>query len=111
MTETAAPDSTGGECTLLHLEIRPGTEAEYARRHDEIWPEMVAAIRSSGISELRIFRHDRSISIYAVCRPDAETAFARLGQTDVNERWNQHMADVLVDRSAAIFSPQVWVME
>lgn len=111
MTETAASESNGVEHTLLHLEIRPGTEAEYGRRHDEIWPEMVAAIRASGISELRIFRHDRSISIYAVCQPDAETAFARLAETDVNERWNEHMADVLVDRSAATFSPQIWVME
>ena len=29
--------------------IRPGTEAEYKRRHDEIWPELVADIQDAGI--------------------------------------------------------------
>ena len=99
------------EHVLMHLEIRPGTAEEYERRHREIWPEMVEAIRDSGIRELRIFRHDCAISIYAVCEPDAEEAFALLGRTAVNTRWNEHMSDVLVDRSAAIFSPEIWVME
>ena len=94
----------------MHLEIRAGAEDEYRKRHDEIWPEMVDAIKASGINELRIFRHDLQISIYAVCEPDADRAFARLCETDVNTRWNQHMADVLVDRAAAIFSPEIWVM-
>ena len=26
------------------FEIRPGTEDEYKKRHDEIWPELVNAI-------------------------------------------------------------------
>jgi L-rhamnose mutarotase len=99
------------EHVIMHLEIRPGTEGEYQKRHDEIWPEMVGAIKASGITELRIFRHDLQISIYAACEPDAEQAFAQLGATDVNTRWNEHMADVLVDRSAAIFSPEIWAMK
>jgi len=98
------------EHVLMHLQIRPGTAAEYERRHHEIWPEMVGAIRESGISALRIFRHETAISIYAVCEPDADTAFGLLGATAVNARWNEHMADVLVDRSAAIFAPEIWVM-
>lgn len=98
------------EHVLMHLEIRPGTESEYERRHDEIWPEMVEAIRASGISVLRIFRSDTDIHIYAACEPDAETAFGRLGETDVNTRWNAHMADVLIDRDAATFAPEIWAM-
>jgi len=98
------------EHVLLHLEIQPGTASEYERRHDEIWPEMVDAIKHSGINELRIFRHETAISIYAVCDPDADTAFGLLDATAINARWNEHMADVLVDRSAAIFAPEIWAM-
>ena len=31
------------------LEVRPGYEEEYVRRHQEIWLEMVEALREAGI--------------------------------------------------------------
>ena len=30
------------------LEVRPGHEEEYKKRHDEIWPEMTEALRAAG---------------------------------------------------------------
>ena len=39
------------------LEVRPGYEEEYRERHDEIWPEMLEALRAAGISNYNIFRH------------------------------------------------------
>ena len=32
------------------LEVRPGCEDEYKKRHDEIWPDMLATLREAGIS-------------------------------------------------------------
>ena len=29
--------------------LNPGQEAEYIRRHDEIWPELVVLLRETGI--------------------------------------------------------------
>ena len=31
------------------LEVRPGYEDEYKKRHDEIWPELVEDIRAAGL--------------------------------------------------------------
>ena len=31
------------------LEVRPGYEEEYVRRHQEIWPEMVEALKEAGM--------------------------------------------------------------
>jgi L-rhamnose mutarotase len=39
------------------LEVRPGYEEEYQRRHAAIWPEMVEALRGAGIRNYSIFRH------------------------------------------------------
>jgi L-rhamnose mutarotase len=36
------------------LEVRPGYEEEYVRRHQEIWPEMVEALREAGTSNYSI---------------------------------------------------------
>ena len=39
------------------LEVRPGYEDEYKKRHEEIWPEMVDMLRNSGVRNYSIFRH------------------------------------------------------
>ena len=31
------------------LEVRPGYEDEYKKRHEEIWPEMVDMLRNAGV--------------------------------------------------------------
>ena len=44
------------------LEVRPGYEEEYVRRHHEMWPEMVGALREAGIRNYSIFRYARILS-------------------------------------------------
>ena len=39
------------------LEVRPGYEDEYKKRHEEIWPEMVDMLQNAGIRNYSIFRH------------------------------------------------------
>ncbi|MGB9142439.1 MAG: L-rhamnose mutarotase, partial [Aestuariivirga sp.] len=35
--------------------LKPGMEAEYKRRHDEIWPELLDLLHAAGISEYSIY--------------------------------------------------------
>lgn len=37
-------------------QLRPGCEAEYVRRHNPIWPELTAVLRSHGVSQALFFR-------------------------------------------------------
>ena len=37
------------------MRLKPGHIAEYKKRHDEIWPELVALLKDTGISEYSIF--------------------------------------------------------
>ena len=36
------------------MQLKPGNEAEYKRRHDEIWPELKDELRKAGISNYSI---------------------------------------------------------
>lgn len=81
------------------MRIRPGTEAKYERRHDEIWPEMVEALRHAGIRNYTLFRREQEVVGYAECHPDAATAWSRVVATDANRRWQDWFADVIVSRS------------
>lgn len=75
------------------LEVRPGYE-EYARRHDEIWPEMVEALRDAGISNYSIFRHGLTLFGYFET-DDIERTQSYLAESETNRRWSEWMAPIM----------------
>jgi L-rhamnose mutarotase len=84
------------ERICFKFEIYPGQEAEYKRRHDEIWPELVADIKAAGLSNYSLFRSGQQIVAYVECDPDAATAFAKLADSEANARWAKWFEDVIV---------------
>ena len=46
------------------MKLKPGQEAEYKRKHDEIWPEMVALLKSQGVSNYSIYRYENLLFAY-----------------------------------------------
>jgi L-rhamnose mutarotase len=97
------------------FEIKPGTEDEYKKRHDEIWPELVEAIKDAGFANYSLFRRGTQIVAYAEVEPDAETAFAKIGPTEVNARWAKWFEDVIVsltDESGELYRlEEVWHLD
>ncbi len=76
------------------LEVRPGYEEEYVRRHDEIWPEMVEALREAGISNYSIFRHGLTLFGYFES-DDIERTQGYLAESETNRRWSEWMAPIM----------------
>lgn len=76
------------------LEVRPGYEEEYKRRHDEIWPEMVETLREAGVSNYSIFRHGLTLFGYFETE-DLEQTIELLGNSEVNQRWGEWMAPAM----------------
>jgi len=96
------------------FEIRPGTEAEYKRRHDDIWPEMRDALKAAGLRNYTIFRRGAQMIAY-VEAPDVEAALAEMGASDVNRRWSEWFEDVVVglvdERGELQRAEQVWHLD
>lgn len=68
------------------LEVRPGYEEEYKRRHEEIWPEMVEALKEAGIRNYTIFRH--GLTLFGFFETDdLEKTQAYLAKSETNRRW------------------------
>ena len=59
------------ERALFYLRIFPGTEAEYDRRHAEIWPELVERDPGVGHPQLQGFRRGTDVWYYGEYEPDA----------------------------------------
>ena len=77
--------------------LLPGFEQEYKKRHDEIWPELVAALKECGFENYSIFRRGLNVVGYFEVKPDAKTAFAKLGAYEVNAKWSKWFEDVIVN--------------
>jgi len=72
-----------------------GQKAEYARRHDEIWPEMLELLKSAGIRNYTIFCSGDELFGYYECEKGAAFAQAAQAKSPVVDRWNVYMKDVL----------------
>ena len=87
---------------LCHVfRIAPGTEEEYVRRHVEIWPEMVAAMKGAGFANYTLFRNGLEVVAYCECSPSVDTCFARFATHEIGARWQEHMREIVLDLTDA----------
>lgn len=81
---------------LCHVfRVTPGSEAEYVRRHVEIWPELVEAMKGAGFRNYTLFRRGLEVIAYCECEPDVEICFARFAELGVGERWQASMEGIV----------------
>jgi L-rhamnose mutarotase len=97
------------------LEVRPGYEEEYKKRHEEIWPEMLEMLRESGVKNYSIFRHGLTLFGYFET-DDLEKTIAQINQSEVNQKWGEYMAPIMkIDVDTRInypfLLPLQWHME
>lgn len=77
------------------MTLNPGMEAEYQRRHDAIWPELVDLLHQAGISDYSIHLDRKTNTLFGVLtRPEDHTMQA-LPVNPVMQRWWAYMADIM----------------
>lgn len=77
------------------MKLLPGNEAEYQKRHDEIWPELSQALTEAGVSDYAIFLDQESLTLFAVQKlADNHTADA-LPDLPIVRKWWESMAPLM----------------
>jgi len=79
----------------FRMNLNPGQEQEYLRRHTDIWPQLVALLRSAGIEDYRIFLDPHSHALFAVMTHQVPHGLDDLPAHPVMQRWWQHMQDIM----------------
>lgn len=75
--------------------LNPGMEAEYKKRHDEIWPELLALLRAAGMSDYSIHLDRETNILFGVLRRTKGHTMDTLPLEPVMQKWWVHMADVM----------------
>ena len=83
--------------TAFVLRVRPEKIDEYIRAHEDVWPEMLDALRGAGIRNYTIFRDGNRMFGYFEA-DDLAAAERYLAQQDVSTRWQDAMAELLEER-------------
>ncbi|TSA36577.1 MAG: L-rhamnose mutarotase [Porphyromonadaceae bacterium] len=81
--------------TAFKMKLKPGCEAEYKKRHDEIWPELAELIKDSGVSEYSIFLDRETNILFAVQKQSGNQSSQDLGTNPVVRKWWDYMSDIM----------------
>lgn len=77
------------------MTLCPGQEAEYKRRHEAVWPELAALLKSAGVRDYSIFLDEETLSLFAYLQTDDPAGLDRLKTEDIMWKWWDHMKDIM----------------
>jgi L-rhamnose mutarotase len=79
----------------FRMKLYPGQEAEYKRRHENIWPELKKLLLDAGIKEYHIFLDKETYTLFAFQKISGENNSQDLGKHPVVQKWWDYMADIM----------------
>ena len=77
------------------MQLNPGMEDEYEKRHDELWPEMVEMLHEHGGTNYSIFWDQDTNSLFGYIEIADEALWAKAADTPINRKWWDFMAPVM----------------
>jgi L-rhamnose mutarotase len=77
------------------MKLFPGREAEYRKRHDEIWPALAELLAAFGIRDYSIFHDAETDILFAVHRKTDNNRLAELFAQPIMQKWFVFMADMM----------------
>ena len=77
------------------MKLKKGFEAEYKKRHDEIWPELSEELIKAGVSDYSIYLNEDTLTLFAFQKLSDDNTAAELPQTAIVRKWWDYMADIM----------------
>ena len=77
------------------MKLKKGFEAEYKKRHDEIWPELSEELKKAGISDYSIFLDEKTGVLFAIQKLSDGNGSKELPSKPIMRKWWDYMADIM----------------
>lgn len=81
------------------MKLNPGMRDEYRKRHDDIWPELVALLKEAGVRDYSIHLDEETGTLFGVLWRRKDHTMSTLPEHPVMKRWWAHMADIMQTHS------------
>lgn len=80
---------------VFRMRLNDGKEAEYKRRHDAIWPELVTLLKDAGVTNYTIDLDRETGMLIGVLDRPKDHGMDDLPKHPVMQKWWAHMADIM----------------
>ena len=87
------------------MHVKESQEAEYVRRHREVWPQVLADLERAGVEQMNIFMAGRQLFLYMEVDDYAEAARI-LGECPESVRWEAYMEPIMEDAGGQTYDPE-----
>lgn len=77
------------------MKLNRGQQAEYKKRHDEIWPELAEVISRGGASDYTIFHDPETDILFAIIHVPDDGDLGDPGSEPIVRKWWDYMSDIM----------------
>ena len=77
------------------MKLNKGQKKEYIKRHDALWPELKALLKTSGVSEYSIFFDEETHTLFAFQKVSGSGGSQDLANNAIVKKWWDFMADIM----------------
>ncbi len=99
----------------VKMKLIKGNEAEYKKRHDEIWPELKQLLKEHGIQDYSIFLDAETATLFAIMKVENPALMEELPKHPVMREWWTYMKDIMLtnsdDSPVAVALEEVFYLE
>src|SRR5262245_26241073 len=78
------------------MNLKPGRQVEYERRHNHSWPELQDAWRRHCVRNYSICLDRETDRLFAYAEIESEEFWSKIAETEVCQRWWAHMRDLML---------------
>jgi L-rhamnose mutarotase len=77
------------------MKLKEGCAAEYRRRHEQIWPELMNKYSDYGIRDYTIFLDEKTLTLFAVRQVPDDYRGERLSADELIRQWWDYNAGLM----------------
>ena len=77
------------------MQLKPGFEEEYKKRHDKVWPDILAELKKAGVSDYSIYLDPETLILFGSWKVTDDNTTADLPSTAAVKKWWAYMKDIM----------------
>ncbi|MDR6784480.1 L-rhamnose mutarotase [Pedobacter africanus] len=90
------------ERLAFKMTLLPGCAAAYKKRHEEIWPEISALLKTAGVSDYSIYLDVQTDTLFATMKIADRRMLDALADEKVMRQWWNYMSDMVLSNADGI---------
>jgi len=95
MSELKIAENNNLHRLAFKMKLHKGQEAEYKKRHDEIWPDLQLLLKQTGVSDYSIFLDESNGDLLGVLKVQDPILMDELPLHPVMQKWWTFMKDIM----------------